>query len=297
MPILEVIASLSLILAFGVPGFFEKVMRPGYDKKVALFRKDIIEKYRSSLEEALSEFNKDKGLTDETIEKMDDVTDSWTEVRVKVNTLERLLEFRLWFFAGCMITLGTSLLGIYSQSIGKSLWGLDWVKVSSLFFGVIWIILFYHGYQIFRFDRELAAYSEEEKPEIRKIVEKEPVKYKGLKAEEEVTQILKENDIPYSEDGKVGRFIYDVVVPNIKNPKVFVEIKLFRRRFLYSGANRIILMLMRTKEKYPDSKVVLITNPENIPKHLKQEIESNVDKMFNIENLQDFIHFIKQQVE
>lgn len=302
MAIAEVIAGLSLTLAFAIPTFFDKVMRPGYTKKVNAYRKDLTEQVQSSLEKALDEIKQDEEMSEETSYMLDDVADLWFDVRGKINKLDMLLNFRSFLFLLCILALFTSLMGIYSNQFTNPIKGFDWVNSAFWLFMLILGFLLYYGYQIFDFDRELTRYSLEKREIVHEKFGKSPTLIKGEgvsameKEENRYSQLLENNNIPFEKDPKVGRFYFDFVVPSMRNPKVLIEIKLFGEKFSYSRVNRLLVMSLRVKESYPDSKLILLTNPSKIKKKLVREIEGFYGKIFDIENPKEFLKYLSKEL-
>ena len=201
MGLFEVYATTSIALAVAIPTFFEKVMRPGYEKRVEKFRQESLEEFRQALNEFVDIFNIKNELTEEIIEKMEYVVESWGKVQINDKKFEQLINLRnlvtlSWFFI-----FSWTILSIHSLEISNIL-NFDWPKyVTFIFFSGI-VITFSFVYSLLQFDKELVKFDAEE--EKSKEIKKRPTRIFGnrynirnqqLEAESQIMNALKNSNI------------------------------------------------------------------------------------------------------
>lgn len=302
MAMVESIATLSIALAFAIPTFFDKVMRPEYTKKVNIYRKDLTDQVHTALEEALEDLRQDEEMSEATRDRLDELTDLWVDIRGKINKLDYLLNFRQFLVLLCITTLFTSIMSMYTNEYTNPI-EFDWTNASFWLILIVLSLFSVWVYQIFDFDRELSRYPMEKEEVIRKkilvaskteAVTKSADRIKEL--ENRYLNLLDNSGIPIVKSPKVGRFFFDFAIPSMENPKLLVEVKLFEKRFSFSRTNRLILMGLRAKESYPDSKLILLTNTSEIRKKLVRELKGVYDKIFDIENPEEFLKYVKENL-
>lgn len=308
MGLFEVYATTSIALAVAIPTFFEKVMRPGYEKRVEKFRQESLEEFRQALNEFVDIFNIKNELTEEIIEKMEYVVESWGKVQINDKKFEQLINLRnlvtlSWFFI-----FSWTILSIHSLEISNIL-NFDWPKyVTFIFFSGI-VITFSFVYSLLQFDKELVKFDAEE--EKSKEIKKRPTRIFGnrynirnqqLEAESQIMNALKNSNIPFERDVSEKNYHYDIVIPNLKKPKVFVEIKVFldtRNYFSPMMLDRLVRMSVFSKRDYPQSKFVVFTNNKDdfITSRAGKLLKFDVDKTFDLKEINEFIKFIKNELE
>lgn len=202
---------------------------------------------------------------------------------------------------GWMFSVAASICVIYIEDSGATPLdiGIEWVRLSHVAFWLMFVATIGYGWKIFEFDRELSKFSKTEKEEGIKLTSS--TRFRSMEmirnTESKVANALKENGIPFESGVKSGRLVYDIVIPNIKNPYFFVEIKYLPRPISFITFDRVGLRFIATKNKYPNSKTVLITNIKNLHPRVKGEINKCADKVFDLDNLQEFIKFVKEKME
>lgn len=301
MALFEIYVTLSITLAFGIPTFFEKVMRSGYERRVESFKESIIKEYQESLKNAVTELEEAEELTDEVIEGMDEVTDAWVDVRSNYMKLKNLLNYRNYLFVGWMLSVVVSSLAIYVHEFNTLPLNipLNWIYLAPLIFYFMLVATTWYGWKLFEFDRELLKFSKTEKEEgirLKPSIRFREMMKTGEDVRNRVVNVLKESSIPFEVECKIDRFRYDIIIPNIKKPQFFVEIKYVSRPETLMTFDSVARMFGVTKNKYPDSKTILLVNMKNLSHRAKEETNRYADKAFDLDNLQDFIEFVKEGI-
>jgi len=299
MPLFEVYAALSLSFAFAILTLFEKVMKPGYEKKISLFEEALKEKYLEDLSKATKELSHARERN-EIISRVEEIAESSWEVRNRYKRLGLLIKLKFVFFLGWMASLSVSILGIYAKEAGVSLLsGFDWYGGSSTLFFSMLIFTISYVFSLFRFDHFLSKFEEKERPRVPTISLRPRVRkivYIDKIAEENVIKILEKNNIPFNSEKMIDGHEWDLIIPDTKNPKLFAEIKrlsYFSPAFLYLFLRKSMFI----KSKYPSCKVVLITNLKTFSARMEKEVRKYVDNIFDLDKLEDFIKFIKSELD
>lgn len=305
MVLYEVYATTSIALAIAIPTFFEKVMRPGYEKRVEKFRKESLGEFRQSLNEVVENFNKQSELTEEIIEKMDSLVDSWSTVQSNDKKFEELKDQRNRVTLGWIFAFGWALLSINSLEFNNNILNFEWPKYVTIVFFIALAITAIYLKSLSDFDKDLSRFGiEEEKlKEIKKSTilsgEISGLRKLELDLESQLIEALKLNAIPFEKDVMGKRNSYDLIVPDSKNPKVLIEIKGRISTLLLSTMDRIINKAIFSKRDYPQSKFVLfIGNKEKILTPDTQELlKYDLDKIFDIKELNEFIIYLKKELD
>lgn len=304
MGIFEIYATTSIAFAVAIPTFFEKVMRPGYEKRVEKFRKESLDEFRQSLNEVVDIFNRRNELTDEIGEKMEDVVGSWYTVQSNDKKFEQLIVNRNYITLGWLLTFCWTILSIHSQEIGN-IFNFEWPKYVTAIFFILLIITFIYVYSLLDFDKKLSRFSTEEE----KLKEtKRPSVLSGevsdtrtlsLEVKSRIIDALHNNNIPFEEEVIVKHNFYDIVVPDRTKPKVIIEIKAFRRKVGLFTTDRIIRMSVFTKREFPQSKFVVFVNDKNLflTPRTEELLQADVDQIFDFDDLKKFIDFVKTELE
>lgn len=304
MGIFEIYATTSIALAVAIPTFFEKVMRPGYEKRVEKFRKESLDEFRQSLNEVVEIFNIGNELTDEIGEKMEDVVGFWYTVQSNDKKFEQLIVRRNYITVGWLLTFCWTILSIHSQEI-DNIFNFEWPKYVTFIFFILLIITVIYVYSLLNFDVELSRFSTEEE---RLKETKRPSVLSGevsdartlsYEVKSRIIDALDNNNIPFETEVKVKYNFYDIVVPDRTKPKVIIEIKAFRRKDRFFTTDRIIRMSVFTKREFPQSKFVVFVNDKNLflTPHTEELLRADVDQIFDFDNLKEFIEFIKTELE
>ena len=293
MSLFETYATLSASFALAVPVIFLKFMKPGYAKRVNSFRISIIGEYYESLKEALEIFEPSKELTEEAIERMDDVTDDWVEVRSKYTKLDDLSnKYMKLLFVGWMVSIVASLFAQQQQEFKVMPLGMNWFVIAPIVLYLMFIFAGWYVLKIIEFDRELSKFSKSDEIEEFRLGDM-PRRLKA--AEIQIEDILNENNIPFEVGYKKG-YHFDFVIPNAENPKFFVEVKgIYTPTAITFERNASLFSI--TKQAHPDSKIILITNQKGMTPFAKRMIDDYIDEMFDFDDLQNFIKFVKKGIK
>ena len=300
MALFEVYATTSIALAIAIPTFFEKVMRPGYEKKVEKYRQESLEVFRQALNEFADIFNRENELTDEIIEKMENVVNSWGTVKINEKKFEHLINQRNLVTLSWLIIFSWTILSIHSLEINNIL-NFDWPKYVTYIFFIGIAMTFFHVNSLLQFDRELVKFdAEEEKSKM--AGDMSDIRNQHLETESQIINALRNSDIPFENEVSGKNFNYDIVIPDSKKPKVFIEIKLFHdtRTFLSPIIlNNLVRIAVFSKREYPQSKFVVFTNNKDsfITRRNKKLLKLDVDKIFDIDEMNEFIKFVKNELE
>lgn len=308
MALFEVYATTSIALAIAIPTFFEKVMRPGYEKRVEKFRQESREEFGQALNEFVDIFDRENELTEESIEKMGYVVDSWGKVQTNDKKFEQLITQRNSVTLSWLFIFSWTILSIHSLEINNIL-NFDWPKyVTYIFFTGI-AFTFLHVKSLLQFDRELVKFDTEE--EKSKEIKKRPtimtgdmsdIRNQHLETESQIINALKNSDIPFEKEVSGKNFNYDIVIPDSKKPKVFIEIKVFHdtRKFLSPIIlNKLVRISVFSKREYPQSEFVVFTNNKDsfLTPRAKELLKLDVDKIFDLDEMNEFIKFVKNELE
>ncbi|MFA4955560.1 MAG: hypothetical protein WC556_01130 [Candidatus Methanoperedens sp.] len=306
MGLFEIYATTSIALAVAIPTFFEKVMRPGYEKRVEKFRKKSLEEFRLSLNEVVEIFNKESELTEEIGEKMDSVVDSWSTVQSNDKKFEELINNRNYVTLGWLLAFSAALLSINSQEFNNIL-NIEWPKYVTLIFFLALASTIFYLKSLSDFDKELSRFGMEDE-KLKEISrpnilsgEVSELRKTELDIESRIIEALKNNAIPFEKDAMGKRNRYDIVIPDIKNPKIFIEIKarLPVLPRISITLDRVISMAVFTKRDYPQSKFILLINNKKkffLPS-VEEFLKYDVDKILDINEINEFITYLKKELD
>lgn len=308
MELFEIYATTSIALAVAIPTFFEKVMRPGYEKRVEKFRQESLEEFRQLLNEFVNIFNKENELTEEVIEKMEYVVESWGTVQINDNKFEKLLNERKFVTLSWFFVFSWAILSIHSLEISNIL-NFDWPKYATIIFFIGIAITISHVNSLLQFDRKLVKFDTEE--EKSKEIKKRPtrmatymsdIRNQVLETESQIIDALINSNISFEKDVSIKNSRYDFVIPDRETPKVFVEIKVFRdtRNFVPQMIlDRLVKTSVFSKRDYPQSKFVFLVNNKDIflTPRIEESLKFDIDKIFDLKEINEFIKFVKNELE
>lgn len=271
MPLYEVLATISLTFAIGIPTFLEKVMRTGYETRVERYQNGVLREFREVFYDAFQEFSKSQDLTDEIENQISKVVDLWERVRSNYHKLERLIQNRTYLFLGWMLVFSSCLITLYSEYQGiQYLFNFDWAQLTNVTFVLLLLITIVYGYGLLSFDTELTKYGGkklEEKVGRSIGTEAKVDSYEKLvkfRKENEmlVDNYLVQNNIKFEKESYIGNQKFDYVLPDRNSPKIVLTTKFFTSNKIPSGlvSSTIISEFAPLKFGNPKVKTIFITN-------------------------------------
>jgi hypothetical protein len=308
MAMLEALLAASIAFAIGVPAFFEKVMRPGYEQKTKMYRKELYNEFRETLRETTEEFDRWGDITEEADTAMNALAELWVKVRNQARRFEVILYFRsiltvLWLF-----TTAVAAAGLYYQDVGMLEGGPDWYMASFFIFTLCLALTLMFVSILFDFDKRLLKVSEattKEAPhQVAPFIPEEGEKsFTELRREllESVTRALELSGVPFLMNVRIGDRQYDFVLPSVESPRVVVDVRFFRserltRRFSKFALDRIVARFLYLRDVLPDVRTVVISNAENLEDILDLTTRKWIDAVFHETETDRFIHYIREFV-
>jgi hypothetical protein len=307
MGLFEVYATTSVALAIAIPTFFEKVMRPGYEKRVEKFRRNSLEEFKQSLNEVVGILYRESELTEEIVEKMKSVLESWDMVRTNDKKFEESIVKRNYIALSWLFVFVLTVFSMSFQEFNNIL-NFDLAKITTLIFFMTLIFTIVYVKSLLDFDKDLSCIVTEE-GKLKK--EKRQTKFSDgfsdlLKLEldtvSHINDALKDNAIPFEREIKGKRFNYDFVLPGSEMPKIFIEVKPLREKsslFPLVHADSIIRKSVFSKRDYPQSKFILFSNnKENfLTPQTEEMLRYDVDKIFDLKDMKEFIIYLKEELK
>lgn len=307
MGLFEVYATISIALAVAIPTFFEKVMRPGYEKRVEKFRQNSLEEFKQSLNEAVGIFNRESELTEEIGEKMQSVVESWDMVRTNDKKFEDSIVHRNYVTLSWLTVFGLSIFSMYSQEFNTFKY-FDLPKTTTIIFFVALIFTMLYVKSLLDFDKDLSnIVTEEEKLKEIKRQTKFSAGFSDIQKLErdmvsQINDALKVNAIPFESEMKGKRFVYDFVLPGVEKPKIIIEVKTFREKSTFTPPfilDNIIRRSVFSKRDYPQSKFILFVNNKEYYLNPQNEemLRYDVDKIFDLKDMKELIIYLKNELK
>ena len=309
MAFYEVLATVSITLAIGIPTFLEKVMRSGYEKRVDTYRTGLVKEFNDGFTEASEEFSKVKDITEEIEVIMDNLFSIWNRSKTNYHKLGWLIQSRIYLFLGWMVVFCCCLLAIYCQDQQiDTLFNIDWKGYSNVLFSFLMIATIMYGVSLFKFDWDLTRYSEKElQDKSDKRTEPQLFKSRATSMQDFVTEkkrkiedYLISQNIKFEKEAMIKNRTIDFVIPNSKLPEIIIESRFIPpdRHFPFSFWNRIISLFAIMKNNFPKINTILITNLNEIKsERLKNDLAIFTDKIVYLDNIDELGTFIKKHMK